>query len=200
MNADTLFSPTFPHGTPDGYGRGCHGSHCPAVIPCRVVYRRYAGDYSFRKMIDAGDSLEVILERDAEAARVARDALKRRPGPRAKAKPGDRRAEANRLRGGQPLIPRDTLKALIDEGLTDRQIAERLGLARRQVAGTRNNAGFPPNRDQKGAPGIDALLPTVAHLPLEEAAAALGRKPSYIKRRRQIAARNQTLATAGVSS
>ncbi len=37
----------FPHGTPDGHRAGCRTSACPAALPCRDVYRRYAGDYSF---------------------------------------------------------------------------------------------------------------------------------------------------------
>jgi hypothetical protein len=146
MNADIITDASFPHGTPQGYGLGCHGSHCPSEIPCRDVHTRYNGDYSFRRQYDTGmTALDIItLEREQ-----AEQAARARPGTRAKASTGDRRAAANRSRADNlALIPRNTLRQLLDEGLTDAQIGQRLGLTRRQVTGTRAKTGWAHNPDR----------------------------------------------------
>lgn len=67
MSTLDLFDDSFPHGTPDGYRRGCKTITCPALIPCRTVHTRYSGDYTFARMIDAGMPLSEILEQDAAA-------------------------------------------------------------------------------------------------------------------------------------
>ena len=67
MSTLDLLDDSFPHGTPDGYRRGCRTAACPALIPCRTIHTRYAGDFSFAKLIDAGTPLAEILERDAAA-------------------------------------------------------------------------------------------------------------------------------------
>jgi hypothetical protein len=82
----------FPHGTPDGHRFGCRTSACPAPLPCRDVYRRHAGDYSFRRLFDAGvpladivaaeDSARADVERrDRAANRAARKRLAQVPAP-----------------------------------------------------------------------------------------------------------------------
>lgn len=191
MNADIITSTTHPHGTPAGYLSGCKGAHCPSVLSCRDVYRRHSGDYSFRRLFDSGVPVETILEQEAAAARAAVEAEKaaRRVPPKRKV---DRRPAANRAKA-KPLIPRDQLTGLLAEGLTDRQIAERLGLERRQVTHTRNNAGLPCNRDQKGPrlPSIDVRLHEVEGLSDEDAAVVLNRTPKYIRRRRLIVAKKK---------
>ncbi len=73
-----LLDDTFPHGTIDGYDRGCKGGHCPAAIPCRDVKRRYGSDLDFRRLLDAGYSLEAIREHDQEAAAQDVEAERRR--------------------------------------------------------------------------------------------------------------------------
>lgn len=196
MNADIITSVTFPHGTPAGYLNGCRGSHCPSVLSCRDVHRRHSGDFTFRRMFDAGASVAEIVAQEEAAARAVLEAEKaarrRRPGPRAKASSTDRRAAANRARS-KPLIPRDQLAQLLAEGLTDRQIAERFGLERRQVTHTRNNAGMPRNPDQKGSrlPLVDLRLHEVEGLSHEDAARVLGRTVGYVRRRRQIVAKKK---------
>lgn len=55
---------TFPHGTVTGYRDGCRDGNCPAPIGCRDVYRRYNGDFGFRRLVDAGVPLTEILRRD----------------------------------------------------------------------------------------------------------------------------------------
>ena len=54
----------FPHGTVAGYDRGCRGSHCPAVIACRDVRRRYLSDMDFRRLVDAGVPVQEIAAID----------------------------------------------------------------------------------------------------------------------------------------
>jgi hypothetical protein len=71
--SEILLTPDFPHGTKAGYDRGCKGGSCPAAIPCRDVRRRYLSDLDFRRLIDAGVSLEEIVSIDQAAAE--RDAL-----------------------------------------------------------------------------------------------------------------------------
>jgi hypothetical protein len=79
--SEILLTPDFPHGTKAGYDRGCKGGSCPAVIPCRDVRRRYLSDVDFRRLIDAGVSLEEIVSIDQAAAE--RDALVERNRRRA---------------------------------------------------------------------------------------------------------------------
>lgn len=182
MTAEILFDARFPHGSPQGFRDGCTGSACPSVMPCHAVYVRYQGDFVFRRRMDSGLTLAEIA--DAEAADRARDVEVRklaRKQPRKTA----RRAPV------RTLIDRDELRRLHGKGLTDRQIAGELGLNRRQVTNSRQNAGLSLNPDERGSrtPSIDSRLHEVAHLTVEEAAAVLGRAPSYVRRRRQIAAR-----------
>lgn len=153
MNADIITSTTFPHGTPGGFTAGCHGAHCPAVISCRDVHRRYSGDFAFRRMFDAGMTLEDILAAEDEAAAIAAAERRRRPGPRAKAATGDRRPAANRARAGDAIVvPRHKLRALHAKRFTDRQIADELGFTRRQITGARHTEGLPLNPDPNRRP------------------------------------------------
>lgn len=92
MRTADLISDTIPHGTPDGHRAGCRTSACPAALPCRDVYRRYAGDYSFRRLFDAGVPLadivaaddaarEDVAKRDRAANRAARKRAAQAPAP-----------------------------------------------------------------------------------------------------------------------
>ena len=184
MNADIITSATHPHGTPAGYLDGCRGSHCPSVMSCRDVYRRHSGDFSFRRLFDAGVPVETILEREAAEAREVKLAARRVP-PKPKPKP-KKRSAANLVQRDR-LIEPDVLKALLAEGLTDRQIADRLGLERRQVTGSRRSAGLPANPDPKRTESIDTRLHEVEGLSHVEAGKVLDRSPTYIRRRREIA-------------
>ena len=67
MSTLDLLDDSFPHGTPNGYRRGCRTAACPALIPCRTVHTRYVGDFSFARLFDAGTPLTETLERDAAA-------------------------------------------------------------------------------------------------------------------------------------
>lgn len=66
MRAADRLGDDFPHGTVDGYRGGCRDANCPAPLACRDVYRRYSGDYSFRRLVDQGIPLEDILAREDE--------------------------------------------------------------------------------------------------------------------------------------
>lgn len=153
MNADILYSADFPHGTPAGFVKGCHGSHCPAVIPCRDVYRRYNGDYAFRRMIDAGLDLNIILIREQEAARAALDA--ERAARRAKRHRRNPDAAQARTTGrtrrpfktnGEPSTPLQyEVVRWHSQGLTDGQIADKVGKSRDQVRASRRWLGLPAN-------------------------------------------------------
>ncbi|HQZ36114.1 MAG TPA: hypothetical protein PK020_16930 [Ilumatobacteraceae bacterium] len=72
MSTLDLLDDSFPHGTPTGYRQGCRTAACPAVIPCRTVYTRYVGDFTFARRLDAGMSLAEILELDATARTIDR--------------------------------------------------------------------------------------------------------------------------------
>lgn len=76
MSTLDLLDDSFPHGTPNGYRRGCRTAACPALIPCRTVHTRYVGDFSFARLFDAGTPLAEILERDAAARDEARQSDK----------------------------------------------------------------------------------------------------------------------------
>jgi len=73
MKTIDIIDDSFPHGTPRGYADGCRSAACPAVISCRDVHRRYSGDWGFRKLVDAGLSLEEILAKEAADKAAARE-------------------------------------------------------------------------------------------------------------------------------
>ncbi|MGC5225177.1 hypothetical protein ACPW96_21620 [Micromonospora sp. DT81.3] len=60
-----ILDDSFPHGTPGGFAAGCRGAACPALITCRELHKRYSGDWTFKRLVDAGVSLEEILSREA---------------------------------------------------------------------------------------------------------------------------------------
>lgn len=64
MHTIDIIDDRFPHGTPRGFAEGCRGAGCPSVISCRDIHTRYAGDWNFKRLIDAGTPLEVILAKD----------------------------------------------------------------------------------------------------------------------------------------
>ncbi|MBE7953600.1 hypothetical protein ILP86_04600 [Microbacterium sp. R1] len=157
MNADVITNLDYPHSTVEGFHGGCNTAHCPAEVSCRTVHTRYVGDWAFRRQVNAGQTPAEIVaaeeEQAREAARADLAAKRARPGVRAGASREDRRAAANRARSdGLALIPRHTLRELLNAGLTDREIAEKLGLHRRQVTGSRRNAGYERNPDRNRRP------------------------------------------------
>lgn len=95
-----ILDDAFPHGTPHGFASGCRGAGCPALISCRDVRTRYAGDWGFKRLIDARVSLEEILARDA----AAREGIRERDRSAARAQ---RRAEA----GAKPVRTRTARSA-----------------------------------------------------------------------------------------
>ena len=165
MNADIITDTTYPHGTIEGFQGGCNTAHCPAEVSCRTVHTRYVGDWAFRRQINAGMTPTEIVaaeRKQAQEAAVADLRAKKAKGSQRSAETRDaarerhnaaRRAKrAANLIPQKALIPRDKLAALLDQGLTDRQIGERLGFTRRQVAGARNTAKLPRNPDSNRRP------------------------------------------------
>lgn len=71
MRTAELIGDQFPHGTVDGHRGGCRTSACPAPMACRDVYRRYAGDFSFRRLLDAGVPLADIVAQETAAREVS---------------------------------------------------------------------------------------------------------------------------------
>lgn len=104
MSSNIIHDATFRHGSKYGYILGCHSSACPAPMKCIDVHTRYAGDWAFRKAIDAGETSADIAAREQKAAQEALEAAKKarraRPGTRTGPSAGDRRAEANKARAG----------------------------------------------------------------------------------------------------
>lgn len=138
-----IFDPTFPHGTPEGYSVGCRSAHCPEPIPCRVVHVRYRGDYVFRTRLDEGMTLAEILgaeEADREAIKAAERAARR--------KPHKKRDPYRNLNSHTRTPLQNEVAALHAEGLTDRQIGERIGKTRDQVRSARRFCGLPVNRER----------------------------------------------------
>ena len=141
------------HGTVDGYRNGCRDVNCPAPIPCRDLYRRYQGDWSFKRLVDQGVPLDEILrreqadregaaQRDKEAARAARAAERAavrgsRPRPARTMKP------ASESRQARTAMFRADVVRLHGDGLTDAQIAAEVGAAVSSVAHARRGVGLP---------------------------------------------------------
>lgn len=84
MSTMDLFEDGFPHSTREGYERGCRGSACLGKLEhgfsCSEAAVRYAGDYGYRKRVEAGMTPAEIAEADA----VERSAAA--PAPKAKRK------------------------------------------------------------------------------------------------------------------
>jgi len=112
-----LLDDTFPHGTVAGFDRGCKGGACPAAIPCRDVKRRYGSDMDFRRLIDAGVSLEEIISIDQAAAE--RDALFERNRQRAQKGLAPLTLEdADAAQARRPKRARPSAKEPVGEGVT----------------------------------------------------------------------------------
>lgn len=147
-----LYDPAFPHGTVDGYRQGCHGSACGSLIACRDVYRRYQGDYSFRKLIDSGMTAAEIIARDEaeRAGAVERDkAAARAERAQAAALARPKRTRAAR----EPRPPRELavdrlgpeIERLHGEGKVDREVATILGISVAYASALRRNLGLLPH-------------------------------------------------------
>lgn len=103
MSAADMLEDGFPHGTREGYEKGCRGSHCPAVadghLSCAQARTRYQSDYAYKKRVDAGMTpaqLAEVDEREAAeqrarlaAARANREAVRSAPEPEPVNEPSD---------------------------------------------------------------------------------------------------------------
>ena len=153
MSALDMLEDGFPHGTVDGYTRGCRTNHCPAPITCSVVRTRYVSDWAFRKRVDAGWTAEQITEQDAveaEAARVVARAVARREREKARAKAARAKRPA-RTGVGRPWTDEDVaqLRRLTAACVSDVDIAERLDRGKHAVHTKRNELGIRrPDRDK----------------------------------------------------
>lgn len=146
MNADILHDGNFPHGTPNGYNLGCHGSHCPSAIPCRDVHTRYRGDWAFRKQVDAGMTPAQIIEQEHA-----------HPAPATVPGKNTRNRQYTRRTPGTANTPtQKAIKALLDQGLTDTEIAEHLGKTRDQVCSSRRFMQLPANRKAPATTGASS--------------------------------------------
>ena len=95
MHTIDILEDRFPHGTPRGFPEGCRGPGCPALISCRDLHTRYAGDWNFKRLIDAGTPLEEIIARD----KAERDGVRERDRAATRA---DRRTATPPARSTQP--------------------------------------------------------------------------------------------------
>lgn len=128
MTGFVVYDDSFPHGTVAGYTGGCRGGACPAVLSCRSVNTRYAGDWGFRRRVDAGDPVEKIVADEAAAAKAAR-----------------RRVFVKSTRSAPTRIdwiPR--MRELHADGLTDREIGVVIGVTKSRVGEVRRAVGLPP--------------------------------------------------------
>lgn len=198
-----LYSPDFPHGTVDGYRSGCHGSACGAVIACRDVYRRYQGDFTFRRQIDAGVTAEDIYAAgaaEAEAVRERDRAAARAERRNAAASNRPKNTTTGRARSFRRVVPTPAglsalerhgaeITRLRSEGLNDRLIGEQIGLSQARVGQIRRELGImgvqPQRRPRpEHAPRVNAGA-DVARLHAEglrdgEIAERLGLRSNYV--------------------
>lgn len=132
MSADILSDPTHPHGTTEGFKRGCKGAGCPAPVSCTTVHTRYNGDYAFRKAYDAGVTPEQIAQQEGGTHQKR-----------------TRRSTTKRASTG-PLTPVTDLQRrvwdlVVNKGRTDRQVADIIHKTRDQAAGVRKGLRLPAN-------------------------------------------------------
>ncbi|WP_136043321.1 MULTISPECIES: hypothetical protein [unclassified Microbacterium] len=186
MTADILSDPTYPHSTAEGFTGGCRGSHCPGPVPCRDVHTRYQGDFGFRRAIDAGETAAQIVERErkhaaetAAAAKAAQMTVKaQRPGKAARGRQYVRKDPGVPITDNQ----RQVLH-LHSAGLTDGEIAERLGKTRAQVNATRHHLRLQPNRASSTTDRIAAFH--AKGLSDILIAKEIGRNLDYVRSRRR---------------
>lgn len=145
----TLELLTMQHGTVAGYRAGCRTSAaCQSDPSCLVVHTRYVGDYGFSKRVDAGEIPAVIFAeeaaqrdavraRDTAADRAARGAAakEQRDRERARIQAAKPRRETIAEKHGADII------RLAAEGLSDRVIAERLGIRLSTIGTARRRLG-----------------------------------------------------------
>ncbi len=88
MSGADLFEDGFPHGTREGYAKGCHGGACPEAVEgrrtCRDANMAYAGDQVYRHRVNDGMTPVQIAEAEAAdkvAARAAGAAQRPAAGP-----------------------------------------------------------------------------------------------------------------------
>ncbi|ROS62178.1 hypothetical protein EDF38_1281 [Frigoribacterium sp. PhB160] len=117
MSAIDRLTDDFPHGTPDGYDRGCRGRICPSTPSCLAARVRFQGDYAYRR--------EVLAAR-AEAAK---------PKPR-RGMPPRRIFTAEHVAA---------LRDLNEQGWSDNRIAKHLGFSNSNVSRRRDEMGLPAN-------------------------------------------------------
>lgn len=170
MSGLDLLEDGFPHGTLEGYERGCHGEICPSKgehgWSCAGAVIRYRGDWVFRKRVDAGmgpAEIAVLDREEAEAARLAeREALKaERAAARAvlaaasevaKAKPSTpRREPQGRVRRRFTDAEVEQVRALNEAGRNDSEIAREMGRAVNAVRGVRTRLQLPRRTDRGNA-------------------------------------------------
>lgn len=151
MNADIITDTSHPHGTVEGFRGGCTTGHCPSEVSCSTVHTRWAGDYAFRKQLDNGmTAIDIVTQEREQAEETARAAKEARMAATRHAatiryNEARRRARASRERHIES-PHNDTIIRLHTEGRLDSEIAEHLGLGRRQVTTLRDSLGLKPNR------------------------------------------------------
>lgn len=74
MSSADLFEDGFPHGTREGYDRGCRGAACPAGVEhglsCRRALELSAGDYRYSRLVRDGKTPAEISAALSEPAHV----------------------------------------------------------------------------------------------------------------------------------
>ncbi len=184
MSADIITDVTFPHGTPEGFGRGCKTRHCPSPVSCRDVHVRYVSDWAYRSAVDAGVSPVEILGREAvEAERVRlveRDAVRAaRAKPKPKPRPKRPVSDGNHDERFWAEVRR-----LNAEGLSDAEIGRRVGRTKNGVRYARDRMGLPVNRMR--IRGRDRIRELHAQgLTDKEIAAELGTTRAILSNRRK---------------
>ncbi len=80
MSSADLLEDGFPHGTPEGYERGCHGSHCAGIEEfgwsCTYAVQQYRGDFQWRRWIQEGKTpaeIRVLRVGDTHVAPTVRN-------------------------------------------------------------------------------------------------------------------------------
>lgn len=214
MNASIIHDPNFPHGSPEGFQKGCHGSHCPAPVICRDVFIRFQGDYVFRRALDAGMTAAEFVateqERAQEAAQAAKEARQAQIREAARLRHNEARRQRREAKKPTRQLIRDGIirtelqahiHALHRRGLTDGEIGFELGKTREQVKAIRGALKLAPNK----LPTIEARLKQLHGEGKTdmEIAVELGKHHRYIAQRRRdfgLPLNRKAPATTGASS
>jgi hypothetical protein len=151
VSALDMLEAEFPHATPAGYQMGCRGNICSGRdvhgFSCSDAVTMYRGNFGFRRLVQAGASVEELAAFVAEERRAAvesdrADALARRRKVPSRPVVAERTESGRRSRRPWSAADVRRLREMHEGGATDSQIGAALDRHRKTVQTKRVSLGL----------------------------------------------------------